>query len=146
MLIGGVIDHQLDQHLDLPVVRGADEHLKIIERAVAWIHVAVVGDVVAVVLQRRREEREQPQAGDAKTLEVIELQRQAPQLAHAVVVAVEERFDVRLIDDGILVPKRVIVSGALSGSWDAEWSGGGQVHGVGRHRMCPWRVSGSKRT
>ena len=50
MLVRRVVDDQLDQHLDVPLVRGVDERLEVVERAVARVDVPVVGDVVAVVL------------------------------------------------------------------------------------------------
>ena len=85
----------------------ADEQAEVLARAVAGVDAVVVGDVVAVVAQRRRVERQEPEAGDAQVLEVVELLDQAGEVAHPVVVAVEERLDVQLIDDGIFVPERV---------------------------------------
>ena len=52
MLIGGVVHDQLDEDLDLPLVRGVDEGREVGERAVAGVDVPVVGDVVAIVFQR----------------------------------------------------------------------------------------------
>ena len=72
----------------------------------------VVGDVVAVVAQGRGVERQEPEAGDPQVLEIVELPDQAGEVADAVVVAVGERLDVELVDDGVFVPERV---GA--GSW-----------------------------
>jgi hypothetical protein len=69
--------------------------------------VFVVRDVVAVVSQRRRIERQQPQRVDAEPLEVLELLRQAREVADAVVVAVEERAHVRLVNDCVFVPERI---------------------------------------
>ncbi len=108
MLIGGVVDDQLDEHLDLALVRRADECSEVVERAVARMHAQVVGDVVAVVFERRGKERQQPEAGDAEALQIVELLGQAREIADAVVVAVEERLDVRLVDDRVLVPERVV--------------------------------------
>ena len=102
-----------------------DERLEVVERAVARMDVPVVGDVVAVVLERRREERQQPEAGDAEVLQVIELARQAAEVADAVVVAVEERLDVRFVDDRVLVPERIV----------------GERHG----RLRPRHQAGSRR-
>ncbi len=62
MLIGGVVDDQLDEDADVPRVRRVDEPLEVVERAVARMDAQVVGDVVAVVAQRRGEEGQQPQA------------------------------------------------------------------------------------
>ena len=107
MLIGGVVDDQLGDDADAAPVRLVDEALEVVERAVARMDVLVVGDVVAVVAQRRRIERQQPEAVDAEVLQVVELLRQAREVADAVVVAVEEGADVRLVDDRVLVPERI---------------------------------------
>ena len=64
----------------------SDEGLEVVQRAVAAVHVHVVGDVVAVVSERRGVEGQQPEAGDAEPLEVVELLCQAPEVADAVVV------------------------------------------------------------
>jgi hypothetical protein len=137
-------DDQLDEHLDVAGVGRVDERLEVVERAVARVDAPVVGDVVAVVLERRGEERQDPQAGDAEALEVVELLRQPGEVADAVVVAVEERLDVRVVDDRVLVPERIVV-GRGRGVCDGV-GGNGQVRGVGSHKMCPCRMSGSKRT
>ncbi len=85
----------------------ADEQLEVAQRAVLGLDARVVGDVVAVVLARRRVERQQPEGGDAEVGEVVELLGQAREVTRAVAVRVEERADVKLVDDGVLVPERV---------------------------------------
>ena len=50
----------------------------------------VVGDVVAVVAQGRGEEGQEPEAGDAEVLEVVEARDQAGEVADAVVVGVRK--------------------------------------------------------
>ena len=110
VLIRGVVDDQLDEDLEVPIVRGADECLEVVERAVAGMDAAIVGDVVAVVFERRGEKGQQPDARDAERLHVIELLREALEVADAVVVAVEEGLDVDLIDDRVFVPERVVAS------------------------------------
>ena len=107
VLIGGVVDDELGDDPEPEAVRFGDEAIEVLERAVARMDVLVVGDVVAVVLERRRVEREQPEAVDAEPLQVLELLRQALEVPDAVVAAVEERTDVRLIDDGVFVPESV---------------------------------------
>ena len=77
MLIGGVVEDQLDDDLQAALVRGLQEFLEIIQRPIARMHGDVVGDVVAIVLQRRREERQQPETGHAQALQVIQLFVQA---------------------------------------------------------------------
>ena len=46
---------------------------------------------------------------DAEVLDVVELGRHALEVAHAVVVGIEERLDVQLVDDRVLVPERIVV-------------------------------------
>ena len=87
---------------------------EVLERAVVGMHVGVVGDVVAVVAQRRRIERQQPDRVDAELLDVVEPLGQPGEVADAVAVGVVERLDVHLIDDGVLVPERVIDHGWLA--------------------------------
>ena len=76
-------------------------------RAVGRVDALVVGDVVAVVAQRRGIERQQPQRRDAEVLQIVELAPQALEIADAVIVGIEERLDVQLIDDRVLVPQRI---------------------------------------
>ena len=59
--------------LQAALVRGLQERLEIVQRAVARVDVDVVGDVVPVVFERRRKERQQPETGDAQALQVVEL-------------------------------------------------------------------------
>ncbi len=78
------------------------------QRAVLRMHVLVVGNVVAVVLERRGIEGHQPEGVDAEVANVVELGGQAREIADAVVVGIEERLDVELVDDGVLVPERIV--------------------------------------
>ena len=107
VLIGGVIDHQLRDHPQPALVRGREKRLKIRERSVVRIDVVVIGDVVAVIAQRRRIKGQKPDRGDAQFLEIIELLDQSAKIADAVAVAVVEGLDVQLIDDGVFVPERI---------------------------------------
>ena len=119
MLIGGVIDDQLDHHLHAALVGGIKKAAEVVERAVAGMDVDVIGDVVAVVPQRRREKRQQPEAGDAEILQIVELCDQPGKIADAVVVAVAEGLDMQLIDDRVLVPERI---GRAAGQFRRRWS------------------------
>ena len=107
MLVGGVVDDELGDDADAAVVRGLDEGLEVPGHAVGRIDAAVVGDVVAVVAQRRGIERHHPDRRGAEVLDVVELLRDAGEVADAVVVGVEEALDVQLVDDGVTVPLRV---------------------------------------
>ncbi len=105
MLVGGVIDDQLGDDSQAACVRGVEEPHEVVAGAVVGVDALVVGDVVAVVAQRRFADRQQPQARHAKALQVIELPGQPGEIADAVAVAVAEGLDVQLVDDRVLVPE-----------------------------------------
>src|SRR5471030_849618 len=99
MLIGGVVDDQLGDDAKPSTVSVPQKIAEVVHGAVTRIHGRVVGDVVAVVPQRRRIEGKQPDRGDAEVLEVVELLSQAAEVADLVGVAVVERPDMGLIND-----------------------------------------------
>src|ERR1700683_3792665 len=88
-------------------MRAIEQGPELLDRAVVRMDAQVVRDVIAVVAQRRREEGEEPKAGDPEILDVVQALDQAAEVADAVVVAVGESADVKLIDDRVLVPERV---------------------------------------
>jgi hypothetical protein len=102
VLVGGVVDDQLGDHAQAAPVRLAHEGAEVAQRAVVGVDVVVVGDVVAVVAQRRRVERQQPDRVDAQVLDVVELLGQAAKSPMPSLLAVEERLDVQLVDDASL--------------------------------------------
>jgi hypothetical protein len=76
-------------------------------RPEVWVDVVVVRNVVAVIAAWRGIERQQPERGNAQILQVIELFRQADEIADAVAIAVGKCLNMKLIDDRILEPKLV---------------------------------------
>src|SRR5215472_11198272 len=82
------------------------ERLEIVQRSVERMHGPVVGNVVAVVPQRGRKERHQPDRGYPEVAEVVEFLRQALEVSNAISVAVKERTYVYLINDRVFIPKR----------------------------------------
>ena len=81
--------------------------LKIVQRSVALVDAGVVGDVVAVVPQRRMEKRQEPDRRDAQIADVVELFGQARKIADAVPVGVAIGPDMQLINHRILEPERI---------------------------------------
>src|SRR5438270_12967717 len=73
MLVRGVIQHQLSNHPQTATMRLAQEILEVTQSAVGRVDIGVVGDVVAVVLPRRRTEWQDPYRGHAKVLDVVKL-------------------------------------------------------------------------
>ncbi len=88
-------------------MRGVEKRSEIIERAEIRIYVKIIGNVVAVVAHRRRIKRQQPDRRDAKFLQIIQLLHEPAKVAHAVAITVAKCFNVQLVDDGVLEPKRI---------------------------------------
>src|SRR5439155_2381052 len=93
-----------------------------LERAVRGMDRDEVGDVVPVVAQRRGVHRQDPETVDAEPGQVVEPLGQSGEVADAVAVAVHERLDVDLVEDGVLVP--VARSGHGSEGREATTLGG----------------------
>src|SRR5262249_9489670 len=70
---------------------------------------------------------------DAQVLEVIQSVNQAAQVADPVAIAVAKGADVDLVNDCVLVPKRIVVQQWLLVFFSVS-------HSVVRSR-CPWRVA-----
>ena len=66
------------------LVRGVEERAEVLDRAVRRVDLLVRRDVVAVVLERRRIERQQPDRVGAELLDVVELLDQSAEVAEAV--------------------------------------------------------------
>ena len=106
MPVGGVVDDEVGDHPKPAPMRGVEEALEVGHAAVVGVDPVEVGDVVAIVPQRRRVHGKDPQAVDAQVAEVIELLGEARQVADPVGVRVKERLDGQLVEDGVLVPER----------------------------------------
>src|SRR5437870_9875095 len=83
------------------------ECLEVLECSVVRVDIEIVSNVVAVITHGRWIKRQKPDRGDAELLQKIELIVQAAEVAHSVAVAVAKCLDVQLVDDRILVPKRI---------------------------------------
>ena len=116
VLVAGVVDDQFGDHPQAALVGLGDEAAGVCQAAVIRVHGLVFGDVVTVVAPWRGVERQQPQGVDAQLGDVVELADQAGEVADAVVVRIEERLDVQLVDDGVLVPQRVVDEGCRAGT------------------------------
>ncbi|MCY1181420.1 hypothetical protein D9M73_219210 [compost metagenome] len=111
-----MVDDQLGDHPQAALVGLGDETAGVGHAAVVRVHGLVFGDVVAVVTAWRGIERQQPQGVDAQLGDIVELADQAGEITDAVVVRVEERLDVQLVDDSVLVPQRVVDEGCRAGT------------------------------
>ena len=121
MLVGGVVDDEVDEDAHAALIAGVGELDEVAEGAVAGIDVVVVGDVVAVVAHGRGLEGHEPDGGDAEALEVVEAAHEAAEVADAVAVGVHEGADVEAVEDGVLVPEVVNHVACVPGAY--SWLG-----------------------
>ncbi|MNZ84907.1 hypothetical protein D3C78_1036790 [compost metagenome] len=108
VLVGGVVDDQFGDHPQAAFVCLGNETPGIGHGPVVTVHAAVLGDVITVVAPWRGVEGQEPDGVDAQVGDVVELGDEAGKVANPVVVGVEIRFDVDLIDHRVLVPERVL--------------------------------------
>ena len=127
MLLRRVVHHHLGDHPQVPPVCFAKERPEVSHRPVGGMDRLVRGDVVAVVAERRRVEREQPDGRRAQVSDVIQSPNETGQVADTVRVAVLVRPHMELVDDGVLVP----VGGGRSERRDAQ----GLSRRLGRRRL-----------
>src|SRR3954465_6820660 len=107
MLIRGVVDHELGDDPQPAAMRLGDEEPEVLPGAVLRVDVVVVGNVIPVILAGGRIKRQQPDGIHPELLDVIQLLGEPREIAYAVIVGVEKRSDVHLINNSVLVPKRI---------------------------------------
>src|SRR5258708_6839465 len=106
MLITRVIQHEFSNHAQPILMSDIQELFEIIQGAVGWIYREIIGNVIAIVPEWRRVERQKPDRGNAKVFQIIQPAQQALKISDAVIIRIAKGFDVQLIDDGFLEPER----------------------------------------
>ena len=106
VLVGRVVEDELGDDAQASRLGLGHERAELLDVAVGRVHAPIVGGVVAVVLEWRRIERQQPDGRDAELLQIVEAAGQATKVADAVTVGIGEGLDVQLVDDRVLVPAR----------------------------------------
>ena len=104
MLLRSVIRHQIDNHANPAAMRRRDQPIERRQIAELRMDAAVVADVVAPVVERRRVDRVQPDRVDADRLEIVEMRGDAVEVADAVAVRIGERARIDLVEDGASPP------------------------------------------
>ena len=128
MLVGGVVEHHVEQDADVALLRLGDEAVEVGEGAVLRVDALVVGDVVAEVDLRRGIHGRDPDGVDAEGLEVVEALGDAVEVADAVAVGVLEAAGIDLVDDRVLPP------GGVGGRGGGVDFGGSRRRGLGEGR------------
>ena len=120
--VGGVVRHDVDDHLDAGGVRRGDQGVEVVQGAQLRGHVAVVVDVVAAVGQRGRVERAEPDGVDAQLGQVAHPRGDAGQVTDAVTVAVGEAAGVDLVDARLTPPVGVELGVAGRAAPGRSWA------------------------
>src|SRR5919112_3582751 len=104
MLVGGVVDDQIQDDADASFPRQTGQLAEVAEAPQIRIHAIEVRYVVAVIAARTRMDRIEPQAGDAKSGEIVEPADQSTQITEAIAIGILERGHVEAVDDRLLIP------------------------------------------
>ena len=104
MLARGVVRHEVEQDLEAQPVGPGDQPVEVRKGTEKRVHARVVRYVVAEVRHRGRVDRREPHRVHAEPGEVLQLARDAGQVADAVPVRVGERARIYVVDDPALPP------------------------------------------
>src|SRR4029450_173990 len=104
MLVGGVVDDQVEDDPDAPFLRFTGQLGKVTKAAQRRVDAVEIAYVVATVTTGTRIDRVEPQAGNAQPVKVIKAADQAPQVAPAVTVGVLGRRNIEAVDGRLLIP------------------------------------------
>ncbi len=99
-----MVDHQLGNHFQAPLVGILEKCPEIIDRPVIGIDLHVVCDIVTIVTKRGRIKRQQPYRRDTETFKVGQFPAQSLEITDTIIVAVKKGFDVSFVDNGVFVP------------------------------------------
>src|SRR5690606_21538098 len=107
VLIGGVVERQVDDDAHVALVRLRHELAELLEGAELGQDLRVVGHVVAAVAQRRLIDRRDPQRVDPEPLQIVELGDETGEVAGAVAVGIDEGPHHHLVEHRAAIPLRV---------------------------------------
>jgi len=106
VLVGGMVDNKFCDNLQPAAVGLLKKLPEIVQRPIVGVDRHIVSNVVSIVTERRGVERKNPDGGDAETLQITELLTEPLEVADSIIVTVEERLDMSLVDNGVFVPER----------------------------------------
>ena len=102
-----MVDDQIDDDADAPLLASMRELHKVTKRAVARINAVIIRDIVPIVAKRRRLKRHQPDRGYPDALQIVQPVHQPAEISDPVAIRIHERRDREAIDNRVLVPKIV---------------------------------------
>src|SRR5690242_10423665 len=104
MLVGGVIENEIDEDADTALIRLSDELVPIRERAVFGSDVDVIGDVVSEIEVRGGEEGRNPNCIHAEALQIIKARCDSVEITDAIAVGILEASRIDLVDHRAVIP------------------------------------------
>jgi hypothetical protein len=104
-----VVKHYLSYDAQAAGIGFSQEKPEIPYRPVYGLNIGVVGNIVAIVFERRRVEREKPDGSNPQVLKIIELLGYTRKITDTISITVAESTGMKLVDDGILVPEGVTI-------------------------------------
>ena len=104
MLVTGVVDHQIHQHLHATRMSAVQHLTECLHAAEFRRNVHIVRDIIAAVSAGGRVDGGEPDAVHTQLLQIIQLLIDTQQVAHAVAIAVLERTGPDLVEYLVLVP------------------------------------------
>src|SRR3990172_641329 len=117
MLIGSVVEDEIEDDAETARVRAVEEALEIVERPVLRRDARVVGHVVPAIELRRGVVRRKPEGVNAEVIQVIQPRHDAREVADAIPIPVRKTARVDLIKDGGLSPLEVSHAVLLGEGW-----------------------------
>ncbi len=103
MLIGCVIQYQINDDANATFVRLIEQPFEVAHRPVLWVDIIIVGYVVAMI-RRRGVDGHEPDAGDSQGLQIIEFSSNTVKVPDPISISVVETADEDFIEDGALPP------------------------------------------
>ena len=88
MLVGGVIEHQVEDDVDVSLMCFAYETVKVLQITKLWVDGVVIRDIITKIDIRRGGNRREPDAVDTKLLQVVEMLDDPSQVTYAIRVGI----------------------------------------------------------
>ena len=104
VLVGGMVDHEVEDEPHAARVHLGDELLRVRHRAKLRHDGAIIAHIVAVVVVWRIEDGRKPKRGHAQLVQIVEFFDDTAQVANSVVVSVFKRTRIDLVDNRFLPP------------------------------------------
>ena len=92
MLVRCVIDHQVHQDMDIPLLRLPEELVHVLHRSESGINIIIIGYIVPLIHQRGAIYRGNPHNIDSQLLQVIQLIYNTSEISDSVSVRIIERL------------------------------------------------------